>query len=202
MATSTTALERFCALFPKLETGPGPGPDLSWEVDSLLSAASELHQPSRDPLVEGARKIVLRMKPAELVRAAQAFRKWEDERRREHMEERNRQAAIAKAGRGPRRVGAGSGAWTLRQEHTLCGKARCDKPHGPYWYGYRSIAGKTKKIYIGKKKPTLADLERIEKEVQVKAEARAAAAAKKRLGKGSGRSRAAALPKKGKGQKR
>lgn len=44
--------------------------------------------------------------------------------------------------------------WTLRQESIRCGKSRCRGcPHGPYWYGYKTEGGKTKKRYFGKKHP-------------------------------------------------
>jgi hypothetical protein len=51
---------------------------------------------------------------------------------------------------------------TYRQEYIRCGKPTCrkcngdlDSPgHGPYWYGYTTIAGKTKKKYVGKERPS------------------------------------------------
>jgi hypothetical protein len=51
---------------------------------------------------------------------------------------------------------------TYRQEYIKCGKPTCrrcnggdlDSPgHGPYWYGYTTENGKTKKRYIGKERP-------------------------------------------------
>ena len=48
---------------------------------------------------------------------------------------------------------------TLRQELVLCGKAKCRKLHGPYWYGYwrgegvEGRGGKVHKVYIGKHLP-------------------------------------------------
>jgi hypothetical protein len=40
---------------------------------------------------------------------------------------------------------------TYRQEYVKCGKSGCNRcPHGPYWYGYWSDKGKTRKKYIGK----------------------------------------------------
>lgn len=52
---------------------------------------------------------------------------------------------------------------TFQQEYTRCHNERCSncanggEGHGPYWYGYTSIDGKTKKKYFGKKRPTQAD---------------------------------------------
>ena len=49
---------------------------------------------------------------------------------------------------------------TLEHEFTNCGKPSCGtcggagEGHGPYWYGYASINGRTKKIYFGVKKPS------------------------------------------------
>lgn len=40
---------------------------------------------------------------------------------------------------------------TLRLEHVLCGRPKCTKLHGPYWYGYFTERGRTRKIYIGAK---------------------------------------------------
>lgn len=44
--------------------------------------------------------------------------------------------------------------WTYRSEYVKCGKAACNScPHGPYWYRYRKVAGKTQKEYVGKEIP-------------------------------------------------
>jgi len=45
-----------------------------------------------------------------------------------------------------------------RQEFTKCGKATCKKcsagpAHGPYWYAYQTLGGKTFKKYLGKDLP-------------------------------------------------
>lgn len=41
--------------------------------------------------------------------------------------------------------------WSYVQESVKCGKAGCKKcPHGPYWYRYREVKGRTKKEYVGK----------------------------------------------------
>ena len=43
---------------------------------------------------------------------------------------------------------------TLRLELVLCGKAKCKRLHGPYWYAYwQGPGGHTRKIYIGKALP-------------------------------------------------
>jgi hypothetical protein len=51
---------------------------------------------------------------------------------------------------------AGDG-WTYRLEKVKCGKENCrcarGELHGPYWYAYRTVDGKTKSKYIGKKLP-------------------------------------------------
>lgn len=44
--------------------------------------------------------------------------------------------------------------WTMQQEYVKCGKKGCTKLHGPYWYGYRTVDGKTRKKYFGKSFPT------------------------------------------------
>jgi len=44
--------------------------------------------------------------------------------------------------------------WTYREEMVRCGKRNCRScPHGPYWYRYNHVKGKTRKEYIGKKRP-------------------------------------------------
>lgn len=47
---------------------------------------------------------------------------------------------------------------TYRQQFTRCGKQRCRKckegaGHGPYWYAYWSVNGRTVSKYIGKQAP-------------------------------------------------
>src|SRR5215469_6000024 len=48
---------------------------------------------------------------------------------------------------------------TYRQQISFCGKPRCRKcqqgiGHGPYWYSYQVISGRTVRKYIGKNLPT------------------------------------------------
>lgn len=55
--------------------------------------------------------------------------------------------------------------WTYRLEKVKCGKDNCrcahGELHGPYWYAYRTVNGKTKSKYIGKKLP-----EQVRRELQ------------------------------------
>lgn len=39
---------------------------------------------------------------------------------------------------------------TYQAECVKCGKPKCSKWHGPYWYAYWSSGGKTRSLYIGK----------------------------------------------------
>ncbi len=61
---------------------------------------------------------------------------------------------------GLREPGASSmhGTVSYRQQVSYCGKARCRRcsegiGHGPYWYAYHSIDGRTVRTYIGKELP-------------------------------------------------
>jgi hypothetical protein len=42
---------------------------------------------------------------------------------------------------------------TLRLELVLCGKAKCKRLHGPYWYAYWQVGRGTRKVYVGKSLP-------------------------------------------------
>src|SRR5690242_7139176 len=47
---------------------------------------------------------------------------------------------------------------TYRQQVSFCGKPRCRKcqqgiGHGPYWYSYQVVDGRTVRTYIGKNLP-------------------------------------------------
>lgn len=43
---------------------------------------------------------------------------------------------------------------SYRQEQVRCGRASCSRcPHGPYWYGYWTEGGRTRKQYIGRTLP-------------------------------------------------
>src|SRR5579884_914543 len=53
---------------------------------------------------------------------------------------------------------AGDDAVVYRLRTTFCGKPSCracreGRGHGPYWYAYRTINGRTKQSYIGKSLP-------------------------------------------------
>jgi len=59
---------------------------------------------------------------------------------------------------GQQREGAAMNDEVYRQRYTVCGKANCrtcrdGKGHGPYWYAYRIVDGKTKQRYVGKSLP-------------------------------------------------
>jgi hypothetical protein len=46
-----------------------------------------------------------------------------------------------------------AGGWatvTYQQELVLCGKPKCRKWHGPYWYAYWTTGSRTRTLYIGK----------------------------------------------------
>lgn len=40
---------------------------------------------------------------------------------------------------------------TYQLEKVLCGKAKCAKLHGPYWYAYWTSSGRVQTMYIGKR---------------------------------------------------
>lgn len=42
---------------------------------------------------------------------------------------------------------------TLRLELVHCGKKKCKRLHGPYWYAYWQQGPRTRKRYIGKQIP-------------------------------------------------
>lgn len=46
------------------------------------------------------------------------------------------------------------GTWgagvTYQREYVLCGKAKCAKLHGPYWYAYVTSGGRKVSIYVGR----------------------------------------------------
>ena len=57
-----------------------------------------------------------------------------------------------------------SGKVTYRQQFTRCGKQRCHKcrqgsGHGPYWYAYWSVNGRTVSKYLGKEAPEGIEIE-------------------------------------------
>src|SRR5450631_3808240 len=58
------------------------------------------------------------------------------------------------------------GKVTYHQQVSYCGKPRCKKcregtGHGPYWYAYQTVDGRTSRTYVGKTLPQEA-LETIE----------------------------------------
>jgi len=48
---------------------------------------------------------------------------------------------------------------TYQLELVLCGKRRCRKRHGPYWYAYWTLGKRTRKRYVGKQWRSLVDVE-------------------------------------------
>jgi hypothetical protein len=47
-----------------------------------------------------------------------------------------------------------------QRELVQCGKAKCRRWHGPYWYAYTRKDGRARSFYVGKDFRTLAELER------------------------------------------
>jgi hypothetical protein len=52
----------------------------------------------------------------------------------------------------------GDSSVTYQLEYVKCGKPKCDKWHGPYWYAYWSEAGRTRTLYVGKVLRSAADI--------------------------------------------
>ncbi len=44
----------------------------------------------------------------------------------------------------------GESSVTYQLEHVQCGKPKCRRWHGPYWYAYWTSGGKTRSMYVGK----------------------------------------------------
>lgn len=40
---------------------------------------------------------------------------------------------------------------TYERKRVLCGKPKCNKLHGPYWYAFWTAGGRVRSVYIGKK---------------------------------------------------
>lgn len=152
---------------------PGLSLDDAWELDGLIQAKTELHTPGM-PELDPFRAALLNMEPKQVSELRRAL---EEQRRK--IEKEN---ARKKAEPEPADLSA-DGVWTLRHEKVLCGKANCAKLHGPYWYGYRTLGGRTKKQYFGKKKPGAAKLEAAAAAMLKKEIARLEAAQAKKKGK-------------------
>ena len=61
---------------------------------------------------------------------------------------------------------------TYRQQFTRCGKERCHKckegpGHGPYWYAYWSVNGRTVSKYIGIHLPENVEMKTVERDMPV-----------------------------------
>jgi hypothetical protein len=143
-----------------------------WEAEDLVSAARTLATPMSDAAIERFRRALKKLPPA-------ALRALEDELNAARRERAREQAAYRPAQRTAREER--NSGWSLRLERVLCGKEGCEELHGPYWYGYRSLNGRTRKRYFGKKKPDAKKL---------------AAAAAALLGKGAAGELEQTLPKK------
>jgi hypothetical protein len=66
-------------------------------------------------------------------------------------------------------------AVTYQRELVQCGKAKCRKWHGPYWYAYWTAGSRTRTIYVGKE---LRPAREVLDELKAKRRERAAAAAR------------------------
>jgi hypothetical protein len=146
-----------------------------WELDGLIQSKNELHTPGM-PQLDAFRAALLNLEPKQVRELARAL---EEQRRTIEKESARKKAEPA-----PAELSA-DGVWTLRHEKVLCGKANCAKLHGPYWYGYRTLGGRTKKQYFGKKKPGPANLAAAADAMLKKEIARLEAAAAKKKKKAS-----------------
>lgn len=65
----------------------------------------------------------------------------------------------------------GESSVTYQLEYIQCGKPKCQKWHGPYWYAYWSSGGRTRSLYIGKslKPAAVVAVERIQRAKQRRA---------------------------------
>jgi hypothetical protein len=52
----------------------------------------------------------------------------------------------------------GESSVTYQLERVQCGKPKCRRWHGPYWYAYWSAGGRTRSLYIGKTLRPAADV--------------------------------------------
>lgn len=144
--------------------------DDAYELDGLIHSTLDLHTPGM-PELDAFRSALLNMDGRQVSELARAL----DEQTRKLEKEEVR----AKAAPAAPELSA-DGVWTLRQEKVLCGKANCAKLHGPYWYGYRTMGGRTRKQYFGKKKPGATKLVEAADAMLKKEIARAEAAAAKK----------------------
>lgn len=145
--------------------------DQLWAVQDLADALREVLRPHPDPKIEAIRLQFLRCKHRHPVAlqlgdverlSDEAYKLGTEldrqERELAQKERDERQQSRSTAVRGEH----AGGGWTLRQEGIRCGKEGCEcskgTPHGPYWYGYKTIGGRVRKRYFGKNKPTSAQL--------------------------------------------
>lgn len=182
--------------------------DQLWSLGDMLDAFAEVLRPHHDPTIEAARVQILRCRHrhplgvelGDVERMRDEANKRGFEIDREENERAAKERAERQAHRSPASAaGHSAGGWTLRQETTRCGKDGCEcrkgHPHGPYWYGYKTISGRVRKRYFGKDKPTQTQLDRAEAKLLGKgAAATSTASPKKRRGLVSPNERRARLP--------
>ena len=69
----------------------------------------------------------------------------------------------------------GGSSVTYQLERVQCGKPKCRRWHGPYWYAYWTAGGRTRSLYVGKRLRPAADVAtELEERRAAKAKARAA----------------------------
>lgn len=71
-----------------------------------------------------------------------------------HTAQRNRRVTFTC----PTHDQLGGSSVTYQLELVQCGKPRCRRWHGPYWYAYWSAGGRTRSLYIGKRLRPAADV--------------------------------------------
>lgn len=64
-----------------------------------------------------------------------------------HTADRNRRVTFSN----PTHDQLGGSSVTYQLELVQCGKPKCRKWHGPYWYAYWTSGGRTRSLYIGKR---------------------------------------------------
>lgn len=137
-----------------------------WEVSDLAEAAQRLIGPTENAALERLRRTIAGFRRVcdleQLIDTVQAIQDERHDRRRQKAEAA-RAAEKQKNGHGN---GSSIGGWSLQQEGVKCGKDACacakGELHGPYWYGYRTIAGRVRKKYFGVDKPTAAKLAEVD----------------------------------------
>lgn len=157
----------------------------AYELDDMIQSTLALHTPGM-PELDPFRAALLNMQPAQVRELRDLL---EDEQKK--VDEAEKRERLHKERFGTTAAPSmNEGTWTLRQEKVLCGKGNCQKLHGPYWYGYRTIGQKVKKRYFGKKRPSAATLQAADAELLKKETERFEAAAAKAAAKKKKKARA------------